>query len=156
MSDEWPFTSLTQVLWVKRFHLEVGSSKVAAILTEPLSSHLVSRLGLVESISAFALKVREGHIQLANFSAYRKRLFADIRHRTINVVRVRVSHFQQADQLLQRHALSVKLRTLDSLQLATALDLRARGLLDHFVCADQNLCKIASVEGLSVINPEIP
>jgi hypothetical protein len=47
-----------------------------------------------------------------------------------------------------------KLRTLDSLQLATALDLRARAMLDHLVCADVNLCKIAAAEGLSVLNPE--
>jgi hypothetical protein len=141
---------------VKRYHLEIGSPKVAAILAEPGSSHLISRLGLVESVSAFALKVREGQILLADFVAYRKRLLADVRSRTINVIRMRVSHFEQADQLLQRHAVTVKLRTLDSLQLATGLDLRARALLDHFVCADLNLCKIAAAEGLSVINPEVP
>ncbi len=72
------------------------------------------------------------------------------------VKRYHVAHFKQADQLLQRHGVTVKLRTLDSLQLATALDLRARGMLDHFVCADVNLCKIAAAEGLSVINPESP
>ena len=57
---------------------------------------------------------------------------------------------------LQKHGCSVKLRTLDALQLATVLDLRTRGMLNHFVCADVNLCKIARAEGLSVINPETP
>ena len=141
---------------VKRYHVEAGSSKVAMILAEPDSSHLISRLGLVEAVSAFAVKVREGRIQVAAFSAYRKRLLADVRNRTLNVVRVRVPHCKQADQLLQKHGVAVKLRTLDSLQLATALDLRARAMLDHFVCADVNLCKIAAAEGLSVINPETP
>jgi predicted nucleic acid-binding protein len=141
---------------VKRYHVEAGSSKVAMILAEPDSSHLISRLGLVEAVSAFALKVREGQIQVDDFSAYRMRLLADVRNRSINVARVRVAHFKQADQLLQKHGTNVKLRTLDSLQLATALDLRTRAMLDHFVCADLNLCKIAAVEGLSVINPESP
>ena len=145
----------TSVL-VKRYHVEAGSSKVAMVLAEPDSTHFISRLGLVEAVSAFALKVREGQIQVSDFSAYRKRLLADVRNRTISVVRVRVAHFKQADQLLQRHGTTVKLRTLDSLQLATALDLRARAMLDHFVCADVNLCKIAAAEGLSVINPETP
>lgn len=141
---------------VKRYHVEAGSSRVAMILAEPDSTHWISRLGLVEAVSAFALKVREGQIQVDDFSAYRKRLLADVRNRTLNVARVRVGHFKQADQLLQRHGMAVKLRTLDSLQLATALDLRARAMLDHFVCADVNLCKIAAAEGLSVINPEAP
>jgi hypothetical protein len=28
--------------------------------------------------------------------------------------------------------------------------------LDHFVCADQRLCDIAALEGLAVVNPELP
>jgi hypothetical protein len=33
---------------VKRYHVEAGSSKIAAILTEPDTTHLISRLGLLE------------------------------------------------------------------------------------------------------------
>jgi len=76
---------------VKRFHVEAGSSKVASILAEADSSHLISRLGLVEAVSAFALKVRDGQILASDFSAYRKRLLADVRKRILNVVRVRVT-----------------------------------------------------------------
>jgi hypothetical protein len=141
---------------VKRYHLETGSSNVDKILAEPDSSHLISRLGFVEAVSAFALKVREGQIQASDFSAYRKRLLADVRNRTLSVVRVRVSHFRQADELLQKHGMVVKFRTLDAIPLGTALDLRARAMLDYFVCADVNLGKIAAAEGLSVINPEKP
>ena len=141
---------------VKRYHLEAGSANVGKILAEPNSTHLISRLGLVEAVSVFALKVRDGQIPLADFTAYRKRLLADVRKRLLNVVRVRVPQFKEADRLLQKHGCSVKLRTLDALQLATVLDLRTRGLLNHFVCADLNLCKIARAESLSVINPETP
>jgi predicted nucleic acid-binding protein len=46
-----------------------------------------------------------------------------------------------------------RLRTLDALHLAVALDLRRRGILDHFVCGDESLCSIAIEEGLSTLNP---
>jgi len=45
---------------------------------------------------------------------------------------------------------------LDALQLSVALDLRHRGMLDYFVCADKDLCEVAKSEGLAVINPEHP
>jgi len=45
------------------------------------------------------------------------------------------------------------LRTLDALQLAVALDLKAQGLLDFFVCADEILCQVAEKEGITVVNP---
>lgn len=89
---------------------------------------------------------------MTDFALYRKRIFADVRNRTLSVFRMRARHFKLADQLL--HGMTSKLRTLDSLQLATALDLRARAMLDHFVSADVSLCKIAADEGLSVINSE--
>ena len=75
---------------VKRYHLEAGSVNVAKILAGPNSTHLISRLGLVEAGSAFAIKVRDGQIPLADFTAVRKRLLADVRKRSLNVVRVRV------------------------------------------------------------------
>ena len=39
-----------------------------------------------------------------------------------------------------------------STHLAVALDLRRRGILDHFVCMDESLCSIAIEEGLSTLN----
>jgi hypothetical protein len=58
--------------------------------------------------------------------------------------------------LLRKHALTKSLRTLDALQLAVALELNQRGVIDFFVCADRKLCKVAQDEGLAIINPEIP
>ena len=114
---------------VKRYHLEAGSANVGKILTEPNSTHLISRIGLVEAVSAFALKVRGGEIPLADFTAYRKRLLADVRKRLLNVVRVRAPQFKEADRLLQMHGCSVNLRTLDALQLDTAW------ICEHVVCS---------------------
>jgi hypothetical protein len=72
------------------------------------------------------------------------------------VVQVTPADFQQAQQLLVRHATTRSLRTLDALQLAVARALHAIAPLDDFICADANLCLIAAAEGLAVLNPEVP
>jgi hypothetical protein len=45
---------------------------------------------------------------------------------------------------------------LDAIQLAVALDLRRRGMLDELVTADRVLLTVAPLEGLPVSNPEVP
>jgi len=58
--------------------------------------------------------------------------------------------------LIERHGSGYGLRTLDSLQLAVALNLYRGGAMDHLVTADKVLCKVAAAEGVSVIDPESP
>jgi hypothetical protein len=70
-------------------------------------------------------------------------------------VPVTAAHFHDAQQLLVRHRLGRSLRTLDALQLAVAIPITI-GSLDAFVCADSNLCLVATAEGLAVVNPEVP
>ena len=89
-----------------------------------------------------------------DFQLLRLQFVNDIAQRLLRVIRLTEGHYREAEQLLRRHGLTRSLRTLDALQLAVALDQRRRGMLDAFVCADQNLCRIAQEEGLSVINPE--
>ncbi|MGH9914700.1 MAG: hypothetical protein ACRD63_05365, partial [Pyrinomonadaceae bacterium] len=71
----------------------------------------------------------------------------------IKGIRFRGSYFQHATMLIEKHALTQNLRTLDSLQLAVALSAHRQGVIDFFVCADKALCFIAQAEGLSIINP---
>ena len=47
------------------------------------------------------------------------------------------------------------MRTLDAIQLAVALDLRSKGVLDIFVVADKILAELAMLDGLPVLNPEV-
>lgn len=47
-----------------------------------------------------------------------------------------------------------RMRTLDAIQLAVALDLHSHGLRDVFVVADKILAEVAILEGLSIQNPE--
>jgi hypothetical protein len=62
--------------------------------------------------------------------------------------------FNASDLLVERYAFASRLRALDALQLAVALELRNQKLMDHFVAADTILCEVAELEGFSVINPE--
>jgi len=140
----------------KYYHVEVGTAEVDRLLKEPGSRYFISRLTVIEVQSVFASKVRRGIITEADFQLLRRRFLADVTRRQFLVVRMTGWHYQEAERLIRKHGPSRSLRTLDALQLSVALDLRNRGILDHFVCADKNLCAIAQVEGLSVINPQQP
>jgi predicted nucleic acid-binding protein len=138
---------------VKRYQAEIGTAAVDAIFAEADRSLLVSRLGLVEAVSALALKVRTGEIQLPDFSIARKKLLGDVKGRSLAVVRVLVGHYRYAEQLIERYGLTRRLRTLDAVQLAIALECEAKGRVQSFVCADALLCEIAELEGMRTLVP---
>jgi predicted nucleic acid-binding protein len=141
---------------VKHYHPEVGTPEVDRLWADPNARLFISRIGVVEAISVFAKKVRTGLISPADFGLLRRRFFADLRRRRLLLVRLLVRHFQEADRLLKQHGLTLGLHTLDALQLAVALDLRHRGMLDTFVTADRVLLAVAPLEGLPVFDPEHP
>lgn len=72
----------------------------------------------------------------------------------LEVFSIGESEFVIAELLVERYAFNLRLRALDALQLAVALELRTQKLVDHFVAADAILCNVAGLEGLSVINPD--
>jgi uncharacterized protein len=128
---------------VKHYHPEVGTAEVDRLWSDPGAKLFLSRLSVVESVSVFAKKVRSGIISATDFGLLRRRFFADVRKRRPAIVRLLVRHFQEADQLLQQHGLRHNLNTLDALQLAVAVDLRRRGMLDELVTADRVLLAVA-------------
>jgi predicted nucleic acid-binding protein len=138
---------------VKRYHPEAGTPVIDQVFSEAGAEIIISRLVLVEIVSALALKVRSGAITASQFEQYRRQVHRDVRNKTMRVARMLVRHFQLADELLRRHATTHRLRTLDALQLAVAIDLQSRGLRATFVCADDVLCTLAENEGLAVLNP---
>ena len=140
--------------FVKFYHAEVGTLKVSAIFSEPGREVRISNLGLLEVQSAFALKVRTGVIDPQLAGQQRAALMLDVASGAVEVYDVTDRHFKDAERLIGGHSFIRRLRTLDALQLAVALDLVNQALLDHFVVADQALAEIASLQGLSVINPE--
>ncbi len=141
---------------VKHYHPEIGTPKVDRIWGDAGAELYISRLTVVETVSVFAKKARTGTISGTDFELLRKRFFADLRNRRPVIVRMLVRHFQEADRLIQQYGLAHSLFTLDALQLAVALDLRRRGMLDDLVTADRPMLMLAALEGLKVTNPEVP
>ncbi|MBI4490359.1 MAG: type II toxin-antitoxin system VapC family toxin [Deltaproteobacteria bacterium] len=138
----------------KNYHTELGTAVVEGLLKEPGARHFISRLTVIEIQSVFARKVRTGVITEADFQLLRRRFLTDVTKRQFHVVRMSGLHYQAAEQLITQHGTGQSVRTLDALRLSVALHLRREKMLDYFVCADKNLCTVARVEGLSVINPE--
>lgn len=138
---------------VKNYHAEVGTPQVQALLATPGLECFISRLAAVEMLSGFAGKVRTGVLSSTDYGTLRKRFFGDIRRKSLRPIRILNAHYQLAGDLIGKHAMSRQLRTLDAIQLAVALEFHRTFPLDHFVCADQRLCDVARLEGLSVIQP---
>jgi predicted nucleic acid-binding protein len=141
---------------IKRYHTEIGSPKVRAILNEPDAEHIIARLTTVEILSGFAIKVRTGVLSSTDFHRLRGLFLADVKRRLLRPVRTLNADYQLAGDLITKHGMSRQLRTLDALQLAIALRVHQATSIDHFVCADQRLCDIATLEGLAIMNPEQP
>lgn len=76
--------------------------------------------------------------------------------RDCDVFTVTDTHFGAAEKLVLRYGFDRRLRTLDALHLAVAVDLRSQGLVDHFVAADKSICEVAALKQFSVLNPENP
>ncbi len=138
------------------YHSELGSAQVEAIVNEPGATLLVSWLTVLETQSAFALKVRNHEIAVADFALLRKKFKADIVRRQFLVVRVLRRHFDRAERLIAGHGMTHRLRSLDALHLAVALDLQVHDQLDWLVTADLLLDLVAQQEGLAVKNPSTP
>jgi hypothetical protein len=96
---------------------------------------------------------RTGVFSSTDFGILRRRFLADVRTRLLRPLRVLNIHYQMAGDLIGKHAMSRQLRTLDALQLSVALHFHRSFPVDYFVCADQRLCDVATVEGLAVIKP---
>jgi predicted nucleic acid-binding protein len=141
--------------FVKYYHSEPGTAEVSRIFAEPDRRISISSLGFVEIQSAFPIKVRSGTLDQKHAGIQRARLMIDVAAGEIEVYRLSDQHLEAAEFLIGRHSFARRLRTLDALQLAIALELSHQNLLDHFVAADQALAEIASLEGLAVVNPEI-
>ncbi len=139
---------------VKRYVDETGSDWLRAIV-DPAQSPLLftSHMTIVEVISAFARRVREGSLTLGEFATLRDAFRSDCLSE-YQIMPPSVAVIDLACTLLERHSL----RAYDAVHLATALSaqrfLTQRNLPGlTFVCADDRLNNAATAEGLAVDNP---
>lgn len=139
---------------VKLYHRETGTAVVDRIVRAAGSRILISRLAGAELTSAFAIKVRTLAIDRDDADLFLRQFREDIVCGTLEVFSVGESEFIVTEHLVERYAFELRLRALDALQLAIALAMRDRQLVDRFVAADKILCAVAAMEGFSVINPD--
>ena len=139
---------------VKLYHPEAGTPAVDQIINAEGNLVRVSRMTVAELTSAFAIKVRTQSINREDADVFLRQFRADIASGKLEIFSIWDAEFSKAELLVERYAFSSRLRALDALQLAVALELRNQKLVDYFVGADAILCEVAGFEGLSVINPE--
>jgi len=137
----------------KQYHQEAGSAKVTAIFQEPERRIIVSQLTVVEIRSMLAGKVRSGTLKPMEARGVVDRFKADIASGTIEVFALNEFNFQQAEGLIAQYGFEHRLRSLDALQLALALDLRDQRITATMVAADKVLAEVAAREGLVIIDP---
>ncbi len=140
----------------KHYHIEPGSAEVDRQWADPGRALFISRVGIVEAVSVFAGKVRTGDLSASAFTVLRKRFLSDVGSGRPKLIRLLVNHFKEADRLIGQHGLVRRIRTLDALQLAVALDLQRRGMIDRLVSSDKQLLSVAVAEGIPVLDPENP
>jgi uncharacterized protein len=134
----------------KRYLAEAGSTWVISWI-EPSAGNVViiSELALAEMRSLLARRHRDGSITPSAASALRSDFLIHYRD-DYPVVPVDTPIIQVAGDLLNRH----KLRTLDAIQLASALHVVQ--ILDEpmtFISADANLLMAAKSEGYDTDDP---
>jgi len=139
---------------VKLYHPEAGTPAVDQIVNAAGNLVRISRLTLAELTSAFAIKVRTQSINRQDTDLFLNQFRRGAASGKLEVFSIGEPEFAMAELLVERYAFNLRLRALDALQLAVALELRNQQLVDYFVAADTILCDVAGLEGFSVINPE--
>jgi uncharacterized protein len=142
----------TSVL-VKIYHDEAGSDTVGQIVTARGNVARISRLAVGELTSAFAIKVRTRVITREDTEQLLHEFREDILSGKLEVFSITDTEYSAAERLIERYGFDFRLRTLDAVQLAVALELRERGLADYFVTADAILHEVALAEGFAAICP---
>jgi hypothetical protein len=140
----------------KVYRKELGSDLMDRIVAEPGSYRFISRFTILELESVLALKFRTGEIDEHALLTARRRLETDLGSRRLVVATIGDAHLRGARQLLINHGRTEALRGPDALQLYVALGLKRAGLASIFVAADQKLCRVAMIEGFTILNPEQP
>lgn len=139
---------------VKRYVDEEGSDWLRAnIASVGLPLVFTSRMTIVEVISAFARRVRDGSLSLEEFTIARDAFQGDCLNE-YQIMPPTMAVIDLTCALLEKHPL----RAYDAIHLATALSAqRFLAAQDYplitFLSADQRLNQAAEREGLAVDNP---
>lgn len=78
-------------------------------------------------------------------------IVADVAAGVFTVLPLTETHYQVAEDLMSRYGFQERLRTLDALQLAVAIERNDQFPIDGFVLADKVLSAVASAEKIPTI-----
>lgn len=137
----------------KLFHKEEGSPSVTRIFADRGNRIFTSRLAQIELTSASAIKVRTGAMSADDASEFLADVGDCVRLQRFIVQRLIEEAYDCAQRLLIRHAQHHRLRTLDSLHLASAIRRRAKSGVQFSVTADRALATVAGLEHFEVLIP---
>lgn len=135
---------------LKLYTEEEGSDRVRAWVVRRREALLFTSLHRTECVSALRLKVFRGECQLEQSNAALANLDTDatagvLKHTTLEWDEV----WARVEILARTHAAATGCRTLDSLHVASALQLGAR----EMVTSDGRQAALARKSGLKVVNP---
>jgi len=137
---------------VKLYHDEDGTENLSNFINEYSSDLIltISDLIILEFHSAILRRVRMKQIGVD----LARQLFEELNKDTawMNITEVDKSVKTEAANLLSTHAPTKNFRTLDSLQLATAIVAHERLPINYFITADERLLEIAQ-NYFSIYNP---
>ncbi|WP_297062302.1 type II toxin-antitoxin system VapC family toxin [Thermococcus sp.] len=125
---------------VKRYHVERGTALVDDLMKQYVVA--ISELAIVELTSALNRRYLSGHITRSKLEWVLERFYLDLEDYVI--VPLTSDTLSLATTLVLKHGL----KTLDSLQLASALKIKDD--LSLFVTFDERLKKAAEKENLKV------
>jgi hypothetical protein len=138
---------------LKRYLCEIGSHWLRQTLNVPEITIITAEIAMVETVSAFNRRVREGTVTIVDYNRFIEQFQNDCRD-VYDVVVLDAKIISLAWRLLERFPL----RSYDSVHLATALitDQKLAKLGEFsltFLSADSRLNKAAQTEGLTVDDP---
>jgi uncharacterized protein len=109
---------------------------------------LISRVTALEVASAFYGKVRQGQLNPADAAARLARFEADLPN--YEVLSLSEAVLLRSRLLLDTHAVGQRLRPLDAIQVATALEEHQIRVVDALVTDDKDMRAVALANGLAV------
>lgn len=132
---------------IKLYHEENGTGRLTRLIVSDDPIIVISDLTIIEMVSALAKKVRTGEISEHIFNEAVSNFENDVSNFEVTDINETIK--RRASSLLKTVGMRRGLKSLDSLQLASAL--AAAEPPDLFIAADSILGEIAELQGLNVM-----
>ncbi len=134
---------------IKRYHYETGTEVIDEIIEKEYSQIFISSVTLIEVIATLRRKVKERKISKNRFLKLKGVFLYDV-EKMYTLIPLDDSVLADALHIAEKYGC----KSLDSLQLSSALKAKLIEGEIIFVCADKQLLKYAKKEGFETLNPE--